>query len=90
MGLPLHMSGEESPSSERARELAALVSSTLNIEVVFLDERLTSKIAENYLKEQGVGASKRRKHGQVDQIAAMQILQNYLDSIRFARRNLQT
>lgn len=80
MGLPLHMSGQESVSSERARALAEEITAFLQVEVVLFDERLTSKIAESILKEQGVKASSRRRKGQVDQVAAMQILQNYLDA----------
>lgn len=79
MGLPLHMSGEEGASAQKARELAAILSEGLNIPVELMDERLTSKIAAQTLREQGVQSSRHRKKGIIDQAAAMRILQDFLD-----------
>ena len=45
---------------------------------MFWDERLTSFEAEQHLEQMGMNWRERRKH--VDRIAAMIILQNYLDS----------
>jgi len=85
MGLPLHMSGEEGASSQKAREMAALLSEKLNLPVALMDERLTSKIAEQTLRDQGISSSKHRKKGIIDQAAAMRILQDYLDQQRAKR-----
>lgn len=79
MGLPLHMSGEEGTSAQKARELAAKFSEGLNLPVELMDERLTSKIAAQTLRDQGIQSSRHRKKGIIDQAAAMRILQDYLD-----------
>ena len=78
IGLPLHMNGDEGEGATQARELADQLKTELNITVTLLDERLTSKIAEQALREQGVQSSKKRKSGIVDQTAAMLLLQDFL------------
>ncbi len=79
IGLPLHMSGEEGVSAQKARALGEILTIGLNIPVAFLDERLTSKIVEQSFREMGVQSSRHRQKGIVDQAAAMRILQDYLD-----------
>ncbi|WP_373531447.1 Holliday junction resolvase RuvX [Vampirovibrio sp.] len=79
IGLPLHMSGEEGISAQKARELGAILTEGLKVEVAFMDERLTSKMAEQSLRDMGIQSSRHRKKGVVDQAAAMRILQDYLD-----------
>ena len=78
VGQPLHMSGKESRQSEKIGIFAGELEKTLRIPIVFWDERLTSFAAEQHLEEMGLSWRKRRRH--VDKIAAMIILQNYLDS----------
>lgn len=79
IGLPLHMSGEEGISAQKARALGEVLATGLNIPIIFMDERLTSKIAEQSLRTMGVQSSRHRQKGIVDQAAAMRILQDYLD-----------
>jgi putative holliday junction resolvase len=78
LGQPLHMDGNESRQSQKVRLFAGELEKQLNIPIVFWDERLTSFAAEQHLEEMGLNWRKRRQH--VDKIAAMIILQNYLDS----------
>jgi putative Holliday junction resolvase len=78
VGQPLHMDGKESRQSHKVRLFADELGKRLNIPIVFWDERLTSFAAEQHLEEMGLNWRKRREH--VDKIAAMIILQNYLDS----------
>jgi putative pre-16S rRNA nuclease len=78
VGHPLHMSGKESQQSAKVARFAEELRKSLNIPVVFWDERLTSFAAEQHLEEMGLKWRQRREH--VDKIAAMIILQNYLDS----------
>jgi putative Holliday junction resolvase len=78
LGQPLHMDGNESRQSQKVRLFAGELERQLNIPIVFWDERLTSFAAEQHLEEMGLNWRKRRQH--VDKIAAMIILQNYLDS----------
>ena len=78
VGQPLHMDGNDSRQSHKVRAFAGQLEKQLNIPVVFWDERLTSFAAEQHLEDMGLNWRKRREH--VDKIAAMIILQNYLDS----------
>ena len=78
VGQPLHMDGKESRQSQKVRHFADELQKQLKIPIVFWDERLTSFAAEQHLEEMGLNWRKRRQH--VDKIAAMIILQNYLDS----------
>ena len=78
VGQPLHMNGTASRQSQKVAEFAESVKRAVDIPIVFWDERLTSFAAEQHLAELGLNWRKRRE--QVDKIAAMIILQNYLDS----------
>ena len=78
IGQPLHMSGKESVQSEKVARFAAELKNALKLPIVFWDERLTSFAAEEHLAEMGLNWRQRRGH--IDKIAAMIILQNYLDS----------
>jgi len=78
VGQPLHMSGHESPQSEKVARFAEEIRKSLGLPVVFWDERLTSFAAEQHLQDMGLNWRQRRPH--VDTVAAMIILQNYLDN----------
>src|SRR2546422_10484319 len=78
VGQPLHMNGKESPQSQKVARFAEQLHKVLDLPIVFWDERLTSFEAEQHLEEMGLNWRQRREHG--DKIAAMIILQNYLDS----------
>jgi putative pre-16S rRNA nuclease len=78
IGHPLHMSGKESLQSEKVAKFAEQLRDALHLPIVFWDERLTSFAAEQHLEEMGLNWRKRRDH--IDKIAAMIILQSYLDS----------
>lgn len=78
MGNPLHMSGRESRQGEYTREFAARLGEASGIEVQFWDERMTSIAAERVLKESGISIRKRALA--VDRLAAVILLESYLDS----------
>jgi putative Holliday junction resolvase len=78
VGQPLHMNGKESPQSQKIARFAEQLRQALGLPIVFWDERLTSFEAEQHLQQMGLNWRQRRE--QVDKIAAMIILQNYLDS----------
>src|SRR6266581_3433275 len=78
VGQPLHMDGRESPQSQKVARFAEELHKVLDLPIVFWDERLTSFEAEQHLEEMGLNWRQRREH--VDKMAAMIILQNYLDS----------
>lgn len=78
LGNPLHMDGRESRQGGKVAQFGQKLSRTLGVPVVYWDERLTSFAAEQHLQEMGLKWQDRRKH--VDRVAAMFILQSYLDS----------
>ena len=80
VGLPLHMNGAPSPQSEKVARFAEELRQTLDIPVVLWDERLTTVAAENHLHR--LGLNWRRRRHRVDEVAAMFILQSYLDKRR--------
>ncbi len=80
VGLPLNMDGSEGPSAEGCRKFAKKLSATLNVPVKFWDERLSTKEAESVMLMGDVSRAKRKKT--VDKLAAVVILQRYLDSVR--------
>lgn len=77
VGEPLHMDGRRSAQSQRVAEFADQLRKTVDVPIVFWDERLTSFEAEQHLQEMGLHWRQRREH--VDKVAAMIILQDYLD-----------
>lgn len=79
IGRPLHMSGSESRQGEYTREFAERLGKDLNLPIVYWDERLTSVEAERALRETGATLEQRRRS--VDRLAAVLLLQSYLDSL---------
>lgn len=76
VGLPLHMSGEESPRAAKARAFAEELRVLSGLPVHLWDERLTSEEAHQILYEAG---HKRQDHkAVVDQVAAVLILEGFL------------
>jgi len=82
VGNPLHMDGRPSRQGDKVMKFGLKLSKALDLPVVFWDERLTSVAAEEHLEEMGLNWRERKKH--VDKIAAMFILQSYLNSIEKA------
>lgn len=78
VGLPTGLSGNEGTSAEGARGLGAEVGETLGVDVEYVDERFTSKLAESALLESGM--KRRDRKETVDKVAAAIILQTYLDA----------
>lgn len=80
MGLPVHLSGSESPKSKEVRKYAQWLSQITALPIAFCDERFSSAFAWDELKAGGLKASQRRK--QLDKVAAQIMLQAYLDRPR--------
>ena len=78
VGLPLHMDGRLGAAASGILEFAGSLAESLGIEVIPWDERLTTVAAERMLIQADV--SRRRRRQVVDQVAAVLILQSYLDS----------
>jgi putative Holliday junction resolvase len=80
VGLPLLLSGEEGSQAIAAREFADRLRKRLpsGVEVAFWDERLSSAEVERAMISDNVRRRKRRER--VDALAAVVILQGYLDA----------
>lgn len=77
VGLPLHLSGQESPLSQQARQFGHWLQKVTGIPVVFFDERFSSWEADRALAAAGLKASFRRRKR--DTVAAQKILAAYLE-----------
>ncbi len=80
VGLPISLAGSETPSSTAARALAADVGRRTGLPVELADERFTTAIALDAVREMG-GTTRGRKKD-VDALAATVLLQQYLDHRR--------
>lgn len=75
VGIPLNMDGSDQFITEKARQFAIQLREFYHLPVHEMDERLTSKDARERLFKQG--GYKALQDGQVDQVAAQLILQNW-------------
>jgi len=81
VGLPTALSGRAGDAARAAEaERDALAALAPDLEIVLVDERLTTVIAERALVRAGV--RRRERRGRVDKVAAAVILQSYLDARR--------
>lgn len=78
VGLPLNMNGTVGPKALEVQEFAAGLGACTALEIVFWDERLSTVSAERTLLEADVSRKKRK--GLRDKLAAVYILQAYLDN----------
>jgi putative holliday junction resolvase len=78
IGLPLNMDGSEGPRAEMTRKFGVALEAHANRPVIYWDERLTTVAAHRALSE-GAASAKKRKEV-IDQIAAVLILQGWLDA----------
>ena len=77
IGKPLNMNGTEGEMVQLMREFSQELSRRTGLEIIEVDERLTTFEADRILKETGVAISGRKEH--IDKMAAAIILQTYLD-----------
>ncbi len=82
VGLPLSLSGGSTASTDDARGFAAALAHAATVPVRLVDERLSTVTAHAQLRDNG--RSTRTSRAVVDQVAAVIILQNALDSERSA------
>jgi putative Holliday junction resolvase len=85
VGLPVTLAGTESYAAVHARTYAQVVAEAVApVPVALTDERMSTAVATRRLSERGVRGGRRR--AVVDQAAAVEILQGWLDALR-RRRN---
>ena len=77
LGLPKHMNDTEGDRAQLARQFGEKLSRRTALPVVYWDERLTTVSADKAMMEAGIRREERKEH--VDRIAAVLILQGYLD-----------
>ena len=82
-GLPLTLRGEAGPQSAKVNDFVEVLRRRLKVPVEMFDERLTTREAERTLIANDM--SRARRKGLIDQMAAVLILQTWLD----ARANAQ-
>lgn len=85
VGLPIRTDGSEGPEAESVKAFAERFQRQVQLPVHYMDERFTSKIAEQALLTFDVRREKRRQV--VDQVAAALILQLWLDRKRKSAEN---
>ena len=79
LGLPKNMNNTMGERAEKTLEFKAMLERRTELPVIMWDERLTTVEAERTLIESKVRREERKKY--IDKIAAVFILQGYLDSI---------
>ena len=79
LGFPIHMNNEIGERGKKSLAFKEMLERRTKLEVVMWDERLTTKSANETLIELNVPKENRKQV--VDQVAAVFILQGYLDSL---------
>ncbi len=79
-GLPMNMQGNEQEIAELTRSFMDELQAKVAVKISFVDERLSSVLAEDVLKQSEKDWKKRKQ--KLDAVAASIILQDYLDNLR--------
>lgn len=88
LGFPKNMNNTIGDRAEKSLAFKEMLERRTGLPVVMWDERLTTVSANRVLMEAGVRRENRKDY--VDQIAAVYILQGYLDSLAIQKKNLET
>ncbi|MGI6430379.1 MAG: Holliday junction resolvase RuvX [Syntrophomonadaceae bacterium] len=78
VGLPRNMDGTLGPKAEEIQEFGGSLQENLGLPIEYWDERLTTRSAERVLIEADI--SRRKRKQVIDKVAAVYILQSYLDA----------
>ena len=79
LGYPKNMNNTEGERCERTKEFAEMLTRRTGLPVILWDERLTTVEADRTMMEGGIRREDRKLY--VDKLAAVFILQGYLDGI---------
>lgn len=85
LGDPKMMNNDIGERAQISRDFKEILEKEFSLPVILIDERLTSLAANKQLISQDVSRKKRKKV--IDQLAAVHILQTYLDQARFMEEN---
>lgn len=83
VGMPKNMNGTKGDRAEKTEEFVEKMKAVINLPVTFWDERLSTVMAERQLIAADVSRKKRK--GVIDKMAAVVILQGYLDRLQFSK-----
>ena len=84
LGYPKNMNNTEGERCEKTKEFKEMLERRTGLSVILWDERLTTVAADNYMMESGIRREERKKY--VDEIAAIFILQGYLDYLSHQKK----
>ena len=82
-GMPKNMNGTKGDRAEKTEEFVEKMKAVIDLPVTFWDERLSTVMAERQLIAADVSRKKRK--GVIDKMAAVVILQGYLDRLQFSK-----
>lgn len=85
LGFPKNMNNTEGERCEKTKEFKEMLMRRTGLPVILWDERLTTVSADRYMMESGIRRENRKQY--VDEIAAVFILQGYLDSLRMQQES---
>lgn len=85
LGYPKNMNNTEGERCERTNEFKEMLEKRTGLPVILWDERLTTVAADHSMMEMGIRRENRKEY--VDEIAAIFILQGYLDYLRMQKEN---
>ena len=86
LGYPKNMNNTEGDRCEKTKEFQAMLERRTGLEVVLWDERLTTVAADRTMMESGIRREHRKEY--VDEIAAIFILQGYLDYLSMHKNDV--
>ena len=81
LGLPKHMNGDQGIRAQISYDFKSLLEKNGDLQVILEDERLTTVIVDRAMITGNVRRENRKK--KKDEMAAVVILQNYLDKMKF-------
>lgn len=84
VGLPKNMDGSIGDQGKKVLDFVEKLKQEIDLPMITWDERLTTKEAEGVLLKADLSRAKRKKV--IDKLAAVLILQSYLDSHRTMRK----
>lgn len=83
VGMPKNMNGTKGDRAEKTEEFVEKMKAVIDLPVTFWDERLSTVMAERQLIAADVSRKKRKSV--IDKMAAVVILQGYLDRLQFSK-----
>ncbi len=81
VGMPKNMNGTKGERAEKTEEFVEKMKEVIGLPVTYWDERLSTVMAERQLIAADVSRKKRKSV--IDKMAAVVILQGYLDRLQF-------